>query len=367
MKKLITVVAAVVSAALFFGCSDSSDNNNAALLLAAANSSSSVSLPASVGINELAGKTFKSDDDSEIYNFDSRTYTFAFKGSADAIDSTREAYEYEYIETYLYSYNSITKRIYSVFVNRSIFVIRGGIKSKVIYPSFSTDEEYISVYKKAEKVFANLLSDDLLETSIKDRRYSIFNDFGYTDLTNQTEVSKEIISRYNKYNSFKLITPKQYSLSSNSATLKICNDSDYYAPGTTLQDIYSPAYARYSLTIENASEAWELNYGGQIMWPARNPAMKREDTVKGMRVSSVTANAINVCAVGTRKDTSSDYTYTDISLVYPYTASEITDGVEYTITVPILDTEFGKITINYATAANNTAETSGTAYTLVTE
>lgn len=318
MKKLITLAAAVVSAALFFGCSDSSDNNNAALLLAASSSSSGVSLPESVGENELAGKKF---------SVNSETVEFSESSYVTAMDYTSFKVYYKCS----YTYNSNTKSLYSYALNTWV-------------------------------------EGDIPQTDEKSLRYLTYSQFGYTDTTNETEVPSDVIARYKRYESLhaKKINRLAYNLSSDGSTLKLISDSRY-PKDLTLKDIYSPAYADTLNIVNNSSTVYTLSYSSQYIWPERNPALMSSDLLTGHKVSSITSDRINLSALGIRFSSNVDFDYTSGDFYLAYDATSISNGVKYTIKNLLSDTTMGEITINYATSSNIPDMTSATTYTLVTE
>lgn len=362
MKKLITLAAAVVSAALFFGCSDSSDNNNAAFLLAAANSSSSVSLPASVGINELAGKTFKwecpgTDGDMycSIYKFDSQYLTIISDNEYQETVS-HSAYKLKDVFFCSYTYNSETKRIYFTGNYLSRTIVRNGIE--IAQPIvITTDAEFIA-YVKA-------WLDKLSDSEIEKQRYETFRFYGYTDSTGKEKISDVVLGRYNKFMS-EISVKRSYNLSQDGKTLKLEHDS-CYPQNTTLEDIYQSELLKFfTLDIEKESvPTYELNFFTQERFPERFAAIMFQDGLKGYKVSSLSSGSINISAVGTRSSTYEDFSYVNKNFSIFYTVSEITDGIEYLLKIG--SEEFGKITINYATLANNTASTSSEILTLVTD
>lgn len=337
MKKLITMAVAVVSAALFFGCSDSSDNNNSALLLAASSNSSGVSLPASVGTNELAGKTFKSDDDSDFLPITEFSDLFYIQRMDFSSTDTAICYKYAY------SYNSHTKTLYSCLLD--FYTEKGELDS----PGDTT------------------LTDEQIEALEKYMRYSIYSSYGYTDTTGETDVPAEVIARYERDMSlqYKRITRQAYNLASDGTTLKLVSDSRY-PKDTTLDNIYTTDYANDSLLI--VSNFYKLSYGRQYVWPERNAALMSYDSKIGYKVSSVKDGVINYTAKGTRASEDNDFIY-DTALAGSFSYSVVSETSERVIYILRYSdgTEFGSITIDYATSSNVPDMTSAHTYTLVTE
>lgn len=381
MKKLITLAAAVVSAALFFGCSDSSDNNNAAFLLAASGSSlsnssntglSGVSLPESVGINELKGKCFTSDNimgNATVMKFSENSVSIEIRAEFAEEANINSACKYESTTTYSYSYNYETKRLYWLPVSESAVIIRGDNKTALAKPTFTTDAEFFNGSKAYYKSFYDKATDAFLESLVKQDR-SKFDSFGYTDSTHESTVSKEIIARYNRAQSLKQIVSYAYNLSSDGVTLKLLLDSTYFAPGTSLADVYSPAYAKSTFNIVNdLTTVYTLNYARQYIWPERDAAIMSLGTFPyvGHKVSSINSNVINLSESGIRTSTDEDFDYDPAFFNFVYEATDITNGVKYTLKNSLTNTTMGEITINYATSSNIPDMTSVTTYTLVTE
>ena len=112
MKKTLSMVfAAALAAAIFFGCSNSSSDNSALLLAMANNSGNSnipgpdhTGLPANVGNNDFAGKTFKrtSSETTEKYAFGTDTVTWSFSNPSYGNTNI----------VYAYTYNATTKQLF---------------------------------------------------------------------------------------------------------------------------------------------------------------------------------------------------------------------------------------------------------------
>ena len=112
MKKTLSMVfAAALAAAIFFGCSNSSSDNSALLLAMANNSGNSnipgpdhTGLPANVGNNDFAGKTFKltSSETTEKYAFGTDTVTWSYSNPSYGNTNI----------VYAYTYNATTKQLF---------------------------------------------------------------------------------------------------------------------------------------------------------------------------------------------------------------------------------------------------------------
>lgn len=334
LKKILSFLAAALLAAAFMGCSNDSDDNNSALLLSLSSGGSSLSsaLPASVGTNELAGKTFKSDDDSESSLFSVKTIEFS--------DSFYvEKYGINYCQKYAYTYNSDTKSLYSCFLD---YYSEGNVDSSN----------------------ATTSTDDELEKQV---RYFLYHSYGYTDTTGETDVPAEVIARYERDMSlmYKGIKRQAYNLASDGTTLKLVLDSRY-PKDTTMDNIYTTDYANDSLLI--VSNFYKLSYGRQYVWPERNAALMSYDSKIGYKVSSVKDGVINYTAKGTRASEDNDFIY-DTALAGSFSYSVLSETSERVIYILRYSdgTEFGSITIDYATSSNVPDMTSASTYTLVTE
>ena len=347
MKKTIGLVfAAAFAAAIFFGCSNSSSDNSALLLAMGGNGGSSApdrtGLPASEGTNVFAGKTFSNTNSNGVttkYAFGSDTFTYTSTSSGGSISAT-----------YAYSYNARTKQLFSKLVSSSSSV------------NFTTDAEFIAEYKKFYKIsFYPTYTEEQLENSVKSMRYPLFYAYGYTDNTNATEVSNEIIAKYNAAQAEgktrnTLVQIQAYDLSG--STLKLLNDSRIPA-GKGLNEIYGVYETLFislnGLAIKDDSDNI-LYYLSYSSIPSVTPDIKNATANTGYRVSSISANAINTSATATK--TSSVWTFTPATGSFAYTTNK-------TATSGVFDiTGLGKLTVTYATADNIPAMTSATSYTL---
>ena len=221
MKKLGVVLASALAAGLFFGCSNDSDDNNMGLLLAVANgggSSITANLPENVGANELAGKSFQiaSGSVKQTISFDNNTVTFTSTTNFPEENGTK-AYKITNIVTKRYSYNADTKNLY--YTNSSSSgktIYTNDANEKFEYPSmtFSTEEEYSAkmkdFYKNLSKIQGKELTDEELNQRINGNlkiiRNAVYNlssqynlPTAYTDKNNETPLTPDQISFYNKY------------------------------------------------------------------------------------------------------------------------------------------------------------------------
>lgn len=213
MKKLLVVLVSALAAGLFFGCSNGSDNNNAGLLLAAGssnggNSSVTAILPANVGENPFAGKSFMADakDGSIKYGFDENFFTkTTIKHVPADSEKGTNAYTRETSEKFKYSYNSETKNIYyHSLMSATTIVYKNEAEEQYseevyAYYKFPSEEKYISAFKERYKKIAAISGEILTEEKIEQElekpvgelRAQIFGissslPGGYTDSTCKT-------------------------------------------------------------------------------------------------------------------------------------------------------------------------------------
>lgn len=226
MKKLGVVLASALAAGLFFGCSNDSDDNNMGLLLAAANGGSSsitANLPENVGANELAGKSFRNENPSgnstisKTISFDNNTVTFTTTVSSpeDQENGTR-AYKSTSTITKRYSYNAETKNLYynSLSSDKQIYTNDANEKFEQPSMTFSTEEEYSAklkdFFKNLSKIQGKELTDEQLNQQInlylgfiRNAVYNLSLQYdlptAYTDKNNETPLTPDQISFYNKY------------------------------------------------------------------------------------------------------------------------------------------------------------------------
>ena len=365
MKKTIGLVfAAAFAAAIFFGCSNSSSDNSALLLAMGGNGGSSApdrtGLPASEGTNFFAGKTFSGTEilGTAKYAFGSDTVTYTLKMTASTETDT----------VYSYSYNATTKQLFLKQVSSISYFINDGKRTAAgQLDSFTTDAGFIAAYKKIFKQLYPTETDEQLENRAKGMRYMIFGAYGYTDSQNATEVSNEIIAKYNTAQAEAktrntLVDIKAYDLSG--STLKLLSESRIPA-GKSLNEIYGVYTTNYPismqivniLAIKDGSDntVYNLNYAST---PSVTPDIINAAGNEGYRVSSISANAINTSATATGAGSPVLWTFTPATGSFAYTST-------ITATSGVFDiTGLGKITVTYATADNIPADwTSATSYT----
>lgn len=318
-------------------------------------------LPASVGTNELAGKTFAST------KYEADTYTTTvIKHDATANNT---AYVEEWI--FSYTYNSNLKVIY--YKDNAVAYVRNGVRTILPEEDFSTDAEFIACQKNYFKLQYDLASDDYIETLAKQTRVNRFAQYGYTDTSCETLVSNEIIAKYNEWlklkkKSSELISTQSYSVSDTG--VKFASSARYPA-GKDFNELFPYYRAPWQIKDSSGNTAYSLHCSfstaaasmfnscfskdGSLQY---HQIMAKSDGLLAYKVSSVDANAIHTSATGTRANTSSDFTFTNESKTFNYTTTKSENGA-------VVDIEgLGKINIVYATPATIPDFTSATEYTL---
>ena len=284
MKKLGVVLASALAAGLFFGCSNDSDDNNMGLLLAVANGGSSsitANLPENVGANELAGKSFQiaSDSVKQTISFDNNTVTFTSTTNFPEENGTK-AYTYTAISTKRYSYNAETKNLYYPYLSSSDKTIYTNDANEKFEPSsmtFSTEEEYSAklkdFFKNLSKIKGKEYTEEQLNQSITDNlkniRQQVYNlslqydlPTAYTDKNNETPLTPDQISFYNKYITMmekankRTIECHAYKLEG--GNLKLANSGNLPA-GIKLGGIYNGTYNFSAAIKKNGISVGNIN------------------------------------------------------------------------------------------------------------
>lgn len=124
--------------------------------------SSSASLPASVGENELTGKKFKMafSDYSMAYEFTDSTFKYVFEAEFSS-DTYNSAYTLLQESTCSYSYNATTKRLYYRKTGYNSYVGRGDKKTALFDSSYSTDAQFVELFKKNDRIIYDNAGDNL--------------------------------------------------------------------------------------------------------------------------------------------------------------------------------------------------------------
>lgn len=314
-------------------------------------------LPANVGSNDFAGKTFS-------YTADGATAKYAFGSDTVTFTSTLPSMDTATVETVTvssYSFNATTKQLFLKKVSSNSYLINDGTRTAMPEPdSITSDAEFIAAYKKSMKQLYPSYTDEQLTNSAKGVRFTTFAPYGYTDSTNATEVSNEIIAKYNAAQAESktrntLVDIYAYDLSG--STLKRLSDSRIPA-GKGLNEIYGVYSTQYMITspsiqlanilaIKDGSDniVYNLNYSST---PSITPDITNAASNVGYRVSSISESAINTSATAT--GTGLVWTFTSATGSFSYTTNK-------TATSGVFDiTDLGKITVTYATAGNIPAD-----------
>lgn len=369
MKKLfkMTVLLAVTTMMIMFAsCKQDVEEKN--------NNSTSVTdgLPASVGTNELAGKTFKDinrngGNDRRTISFSDSIMTITYNDEHITSNSDYTGYDHYIESTYAYTFNSNTKRYASKALGTKFYFIRNGEKIedcrlwKNYYKQtifYKTDAEMVEKLTEfCKKIYdfdlnKNFYNDlpSYTESKIIGCR-SLLTSYGYSDTTGATPVPDEVFENYKKALSTKKISFAVYNLSDTG--LKIQSDN-YYPAGTTLSD-FNSLTSSYIDVVNNNESAWKLRrYFEKDIYPFNCywELVDRADT-NGLLISSFTETAMHVTATGTREwygSTCTLFNYTDADFDITCTKNETETGVSYVLTHD--DTTYGTITLEYQTADN---------------
>ena len=312
-------------------------------------------LPPSVGTNELAGKTFKTTSGDIVYKYETNSYITTLTSNY-AASANYTAYSMESKATVSYTYDSNSKVIYNITQNSEQYFVRNGVKLNMPNDVFSTDAEFVALWKKYYKILYDLASDDYIETLAKSMKRTAFSSYGYTDSSGATPVSNEIVAMYNeqqrKLAQTKPISPTSYSVSDTGLKLKVDNNrfptgkdfNELYNYYTGPRDLDSLLDSQWQIKDNSDNTTYTLYQFSHIM---------KSDKLLIYKVSSVDANAIHTSATGTRTNTTSDFSFTNESKTFKYTTTKSENGA-------VVDIEgLGKINIVYATPATIPDFTSG--------
>lgn len=386
MKKILSVFAAGLIAASFFGCECDSDNDNAALLLAVSQKSgSSVGgvLTANEGENKLSGNTYKNGD--KTYKFADSTYdvievydasnpfsrdenTFTYSEKATVTKTT----------TYRYAYGNNT--IYSIKSSGKV-EFKNGDKKYTLTSSITTyksDDDYVDKYVNAvldEDMYKALgWTKEPTEEQItnarnwaKNNRYSCFGLYGYTDTTSATEVSAEVLAKYNKAAAkqaeidSKVIILNAYKF--DGSNLQVA-DVGNYPKSITLASLYYGIYP-FSKTLESGSieisGATVLDAENVICNPQSRPAILMTGGTGGFKIKSISDNGATLTLVtrsgaGTYAD---PYKWTaEGDFAAEFTPSKTESEISYTLKVG--SETLGTVTIPFTSTDSSTHYTTYT-------
>lgn len=374
-------------AASFFGCECDSDNDNAALLLAVSQKSgSSVGgvLPANEGENKLSGNTYKNGN--KTYKFADSTYDVIEVYDASNPFS-RDENTGTYSEkatvtkttTYRYAYGNNT--IYSIKSSgKSEF--KNGDKKYTLTSSittFKSDDDYVDKYVNDlfYKDIYNALGwtkepteEDITKARnmAKNSRYYLFEKYGYTDTTSATEVSAEVLAKYNKAAAkqaeidSKVIILNAYKF--DGSNLQVA-DVGNYPKSITLASLYYGIYP-FSKTLTDGcsieiSGATVLDAENVICNPMSRPAILSTNGITGFKIKSISDNGATLTLVtrsgaGTYAD---PYKWTagdDVAV--EFTPSKTESEISYTLKVGS-DT-LGTVTIPFTSTDSSTHYTTYT-------
>lgn len=354
MKKIVSIFAAAVLAAGFMGCSNDSDDNSALMLALASQSSGGISLPASVGENNLVGNTYKNGTDARnvTYEFSTNSFTVTSNTKFDAVDNVNTAYTLKTVITYSYSYDSEEGIIFTNNASEKTYVVRDSKETLYELDSFSNDAEFIKAQMAYIKLTNDLKSDADLEAEAKKLRFSTFGFiYGYNDSTNADEVSKESIKMYNEFQaSIKsankraslFVSPYAYEVNSTSLKLSVSN---VYPEFTTLSDLCSKKYT--FTTFYEGSHSFTINDTSSIVYESCGTI--GTDDIFGLMISGISSDTISLKKFNTANDK------IESADPWSYTETEVTEGLKVTLSQNSV--EKGNFVIPYKTSSTSYAAT----------
>ncbi len=353
MKKLSLLAAVVITAALFFGCEHGSDNPISPIIV-----NNGPALPANVGVNPFAGNKYRytitegsSSGNYREYDFKDSTVTYAHVSNIAAVENQNSAYTQIATVNYSYSYNATTKRLYLLETNESISYKRGD----VTYPAanqnlivFYNDAQFVAGIKTCYAgMYDKVTSDEGWNNVVKSFRTRFFAAYGYADQTGATEVSTEIIQRYNEQRLRNKALIKPYCYAVDSTSLKFQDDS-YLPPSiSNLGQIYGS----YDLSFEvkkNGASVYTVQYNNNKY---ERPSVKRADNLSGYQILSVSGNNIVTSESASRTSESDIWSYT--SSLKTFTGRQAAkDAAHFDVNLSNDGSEIGTVTITYASESN---------------
>ena len=362
MKKLSILAASVLAAALFFGCSNSSDSP--ILPSGGSRSSSSSGLPKSVGTNPFKGKKLYRNSNN-YKEFGDSTYVEKTTLPCSENPNVSEACNIVTELTYSYSYNTETKRLYSLLKSSKTTIVRN--ETSVNYPdlddyTFNDDDGFLTAMAKVLKPLDNLLTtENALILEAEKYRYSTFRDYGYDDDTSSRGVTGDEIKRYNEMRERRakaLITAESYD-DSNPGSIKFEDDTEYLPKNgvKTLAD----AYNNYSIACDfksgDAIVVDACSYSSNIYKQADIIYSTTAGRNYGYVCSSISGNTVKISKTGSLLDPSSLWSYTDMPAgVAPFKgkAEDVGDTRVVTLSTKYMGQEMdvGQVIIKYATYEN---------------
>lgn len=325
-------------AAFFFSCSNGSDSTNPV------NFPPPVVLP----INEFNGKTFAGVNKKAVIKLSFTDSELTISQTAETAEKANRntAYKMESSITYSYSYDSTTKQIFYKYKGSAVAekIIRNG-NAKVLNDkpvlTFNTDADFVAYHTKRNKEIYDLADDAYITDLVKNARISNFKRFGYADGSGATEVSADILEKFNKIQkeSEELASSlyEIYAYDLSGSTLKIKNDSRVPA-GKSLKEIYD-SYA-VVLTLGNDYSMRKKKATQPDISPSNSGS-----GLKGYNVSSVTDSAIIVSGEMTL-NSSGEWDFTANEQTFTYTTTKTDTSATYVVET------LGTINLDYATASN---------------
>ncbi|MCR5046861.1 MAG: hypothetical protein K6A42_09815 [Treponema sp.] len=350
MKKLSLLAAVVIAAALFFGCSNSSDSPVAAY--------TGPALPANEGANPFAGNKYKytitsvsSSGNYKEYDFKDTTVTYTHVSNKAEVENQNSAYTQIVTVNYSYSYNATTKRLYLLQTNESISYRRGDVTYSVANPNllvFYNDAQFVAGIKTCYAgMYDKITSDEGWNNFVKSFRKRVFEAYGYTDATGATEVSTEIIQRYNEQRLRNKALIKPYCYAVDSTSLKFQDDS-YLPPSiSNLGQIYG-SYDLSFVVKKNNAIVYNVKYNNNKY---QNPSVIGADNLSGYQILSVSGNNIITSEDASRTSASGIWSYT--SKLATLTGIQSTkDAAHFDVNLSYNGSEIGTVTITYASESN---------------
>lgn len=203
--------------------------------------------------------------------------------------------------------------------------------------TFKDDADFVAYHTKRNKEIYDLADDAYITDLVKNARISNFKRFGYADGSGATEVSADILEKFNKIQkeSEELASSlyEIYAYDLSGSTLKIKNDSRVPA-GKSLKEIYD-SYA-VVLTLGNDYSMRKKK--------ATQPDIANSDSSICYKVSEVTDSEIKV--LGEMTNSSGTWVLTNNAQAFKYTTTKTDSSATYVVET------LGTINLDYASANN---------------
>ena len=94
------------------------------------------------------------------YEFTDSTFKYVFEAEFSS-DTYNSAYTLLQESTCLYSYNATTKRLYYRKTGYNSYVVRGDKKTALFDSSYSTDAQFVELFKKNDRIIYDNAGDNL--------------------------------------------------------------------------------------------------------------------------------------------------------------------------------------------------------------